>query len=649
MSAYRFVFFSYYGKNSGLTWSKNLLEILNAFFMGLRFDLSVIGIVNVLPAVIFIIVFLTGISFALKYFILFLRHYYLLCIGTIVVLFFIDFNFYAYFKDHLNILIYGVLEDDTSALMKTFGSDYNLFLIFFSLFLTFVSIFIFLKKTLKFKTYDFKFPKFLNKFLISLTISTIIFASARGTFGKLPLGDCATISSNAFLNQTAINCVYTLQMAIDHRNEEKKEINYVHVSGYKNNIRLAFADFLNESLKSIPESVFENSLIRTTPFKQRLEEKRPSVIFILAESLGGDIIKYNSDSFNVLGELKKHFDKDIVFNNFISEEKVTPSALEALFLNIQLRPSAFYVAQSRYVYKKYPFASMLAYKEKGYETVFIYGGNAAWRNSGTFAISCGFDKVISADLAKKNYPKGAWGVYDEYLFNIAFEVLNQNDKPKFIFILTTTNHPPYNIPSDYKKHSLEIPNQLKERILNLEKAKKRFVVYQYCAEMVGRFISKVKNSKFGQNVIIGLSGDHSFNDAYSVRGWFNSHKVPFYLYVPDDFKPQNPNLDILGSHLDVMPTLYNLSLSNAKFISEGINLFSKEASSNSVMYLNYIMDKNLAVCYDIFRRSCAYYAFDENTDLVEVKEERGHKKLIKKFLSMCAISDYLLKNTGENI
>jgi phosphoglycerol transferase MdoB-like AlkP superfamily enzyme len=643
MSVYRLVFFLYYGKSVDLQGLS--FDIFRAFYMGARFDLSALAGINAPIALIFIILLIIGQSAYFKRFFSFLKYYYTLFIGIVLILFCIDFNYYSYFNDHLNILIFGFFEDDTIALIKTFLQNYNLPLISLTIMGIGAGIFFLSKSVFKFKNYDFCFPKIYIRILISVFLPALVFFMIRGTFSWNTLGEYSDISSNSFINKTAINCIFTLQRAIEYKNNELQGIDYIAKTGYKNNIRQAFADFLDKDINEIPETDPQKSLVSKTANKK--ENMNPNVIVILMESFGGDLIKYNSAEFNILGKLKKHFDEDLVFQNFSSESTITIDAIEALFLNTMYRPEAsVHLSQSQYAYKKYPFAATLPYKQNGYETFFIYGDNSGWRSVGIFALSSGFDKILSADLMKKDFPRGPWGVYDEYLFDLVFETLSMDNNKKFIFVLTTTNHPPYSLPKDYKKLPLEIPHNLKNKISDISNAQKSFATYQYANEMAGRFIAKIKNSKYADNTIIAITGDHS-SLRYAANTPYDNMRVPFYLYIPKDLKAENINTAVLGSHLDIMPTLYNLSLSDTEYMSEGIDMLSQKALNNTMMYRDFIMNDKFVVKYDISKEIAKYYILDDENKFVESLETLEHKKLLRRFLSMTAISDYLINNCGN--
>jgi Phosphoglycerol transferase and related proteins, alkaline phosphatase superfamily len=651
MSIFRFIFFLYYGK--GIDFAGFSGDIVKAFYMGVRYDAAVISYLNMPAVLCFVILLLVSKAEYFKKYLVMLKYYYTFFIGTLLVLLCVDFGYYSYFQNHLNILVFGFFEDDTKALISTFYENYNLFLIFAGFILIFALIFFLSKYILKINHTAHKTPKgFIFKIVLSLVLIFLNFITARGSFGIFPLGvDNAEVSSNVFLNKVSINCVYTLQAAIEARNNENKGFDYIDKAGYKNNIRKAFADFLDKNIEEIPENIPEQSLVVKLPFNKNIDEVKPNIIFIVMESLGADLIKYNSDTFNVLGELKRHFDEDYVFYNFLPGHEGTIGSLEAAITNVGRRPYSKYLSQSKYAYEKYKFSGPVPYKQNGYETIFMYGGNSGWRNVGSFMPNLGFDKVIGEGSMNKEYPRNQWGVYDEYLFDYIFQTMESGDKKKFIYVMTTSNHPPYSIPGEYKPFPLNVPPELEKYVTGADLAEKRFAVYQYSNEMLGKFITRIKESDFSDNTIIAVTGDHNFWNVVSYSGerLFDSLSVPFYLYIPEKLKPVEINTEVFGSHMDIMPTLYHLSLSDTEYMAMGKNLLSKEASDNIAFSdVGAVIDKEYVIKYNFKEKNASFYRWDENgrKEIKKSAETAGHKRLIKHYVSLIAVSDYLIKDTG---
>jgi phosphoglycerol transferase MdoB-like AlkP superfamily enzyme len=159
-------------------------------------------------------------------------------------------------------------------------------------------------------------------------------------------------------------------------------------------------------------------------------------------------------------------------------------------------------------------------------------------------------------------------------------------------------------------------------------------------------------SKYAANTIIVVTGDHNFMDClfYPNERLLDALSVPFYLYIPEKIKPANVDASAFGSHLDIMSTLYNISLSNCQYMAMGKNLISNEAKDNIVFMDNgVIMNRNGVIEYNFFSKDFKCYVWnrDKYRELVPSLNIPQDKDMIKHYLSGIAVSEYLIKNTGK--
>jgi magnesium-transporting ATPase (P-type) len=118
----RVFFFFYFG--GAQYFDTHSLDIFRAFILGLRYDLIVTSYL-LAPVVIFLLLIFI---FPLKW--LYWLETLLVKISVLLggVLFLAveicDLSFYSFFQDHINILFYGLFEDDTSAVLESIWKDY---------------------------------------------------------------------------------------------------------------------------------------------------------------------------------------------------------------------------------------------------------------------------------------------------------------------------------------------------------------------------------------------------------------------------------------------------------------------------------------------------------------------------------------------
>jgi phosphoglycerol transferase MdoB-like AlkP superfamily enzyme len=366
------------------------------------------------------------------------------------------------------------------------------------------------------------------------------------------------------------------------------------------------------------------------------------------ESFATHLATYNSPDFDMLGDLKKHIDADHVFWRFISSDIGTIGSLESFLMNTPKRPESKYVTQSKYAFNSYASGMAVPYKNAGYETIFIYGGNVGWRNINAFIPLQGFDQCLGEGSMDPGYGRNEWGVYDEHLFDFTLKKLAENpDKPKFIFVVTTSNHPPYTLPASYKPRPIHMPPEVRKLIAaDTDLVDKRLVAYQYANQKFSEFLSALKSGPFGGKTVVAASGDHSFHlFDYGSDQLLNTLGVPFYLYIPKALEPKKIDVNTPGSHADIVPTLYNLTLSNQPYLAIGRDML---VGADHIGYntTGFIFSDKAAAKYDYKTGLTEYFGWDpaNNRRLIAVPKNAEHERIIAYYKAALAVTDYLVHN-----
>jgi phosphoglycerol transferase MdoB-like AlkP superfamily enzyme len=307
------------------------------------------------------------------------------------------------------------------------------------------------------------------------------------------------------------------------------------------------------------------------------------------ESFGSYWNDKNSKTFNILGSLEDHFKQGVLFNNFLSAENGTIGSIVSVANSQVIRPGARFLSESDYMKTPLQISGHLPYKSAGYDTHFVYGGKLGWRDLGKYLKLQGYDNLWGADEIKEAMPElnhidprdlgNEWGVFDEYLYTFIEEHLRTATKPQFFLVLTTSNHPPFEHPSSYNSLPLEIGEDILNRLtVDDDMAKKRFMGLQYANQKTGEFLTRIKSTVLTDKVVVALTGDHSYWVAKGVGHdeEFRRYAVPFFLTMPERLRPKSFNPENFGSHEDIFPTLYHLTLSNAEYLKLGEDLLSEE-------------------------------------------------------------------------
>ena len=221
--------------------------------------------------------------------------------------------------------------------------------------------------------------------------------------------------------------------------------------------------------------------------------------------------------------------------------------------NVGLR--ANYMPES---YKEaYPTAMPEAFHRLGYRVDFWYGGTTSWDGFDKMAKAQGFDSYYG--YPDFGAPKqSVWGTKDAYLFDAIYTHLT-DEEPTVHVVMTTTNHPPYNLDLAAEGFDLDKEKAEAAKLPDVENSDELAVElghYWYMDKIVTDFVRKTA-VQYPDSLFV-ITGDHAVRMNPSVNPtMFEFQTVPFVLYgqgVSHELIPAGT----AGCHNSIMPTLVEL-------------------------------------------------------------------------------------------
>jgi phosphoglycerol transferase MdoB-like AlkP superfamily enzyme len=534
--------------------------IKSMWLTGIRFDLRITAIL-LLPCLLF------GLVLAVKergwpWLARTARVYIGLVAFLIIMVSIINFYYYQTYHNFIDIFAFGLVDDDSGAVVKSIWQDYPIVSgILAAGVLTAINAALtshFLPNVIR--PLKPSWPVGLSILYLALTLG-LLGVMARGSLQTFPLRrNDSQISTITVLNKLTPNGLMATAWAIG---DHMADVSFKAVSHQEGNQLLRQAGL--------------NSLDGRTPQNPWLAEHKPNVVMALMESMGSNMLAFDQMPDNdLLGALRTPFETDFVFHRFVSEGNGTAPSLAALFFQSPVQNISHSSAQ-HVLLANTPFA---IYKKAGYKVIFITSGSLMWRNLGNYLPFQGVDQVYGQETLESMYPESRqevtdWGVPDDYAFRLAATLLAQAKQPLFISILTVTNHPPYIVPPHYHPNPVTTSPELMAHAEVTDQEQANILrTYQFGTNSLGDFIATIKNSPLGDNTLIAASGDHQMRRLKAVypREQFLDRGVPFYIYVPKiilDHSAWRFDAARIGSHKDIMPTLYAYSLSDTPYQALG--------------------------------------------------------------------------------
>lgn len=425
-------------------------------------------------------------SFFSRFFSFFFLCYAFLLGFVFMIAAIVNFYYFRTYGSKIDIFIFGLKDDDTLAVLSIMWQDYPIVWgILAALLCGIITLFAY-KIPLKYDFFKQKLSITLNKItlfayvIIHICFIILLFIAARGSLGTYPISENNhNISPLPLFNHLCTNPLIAFDWA---RTNYRLDTHFAKPDVQK-------GEALQERLFPLLHTTADSSFLRNNP---------PHIVLNLMESFGTNMLVYDElDKNDLLGSLREHFESDFVFYRFLSGANGTAASLVGLFFNA---PDA-QISLGNAKNIKLPYNPFGIYADSGYEVVYITSGYASWRGVGDYTKIQGAHKVYDAITLMDKYPeskqdKSAYGVPDEYAYKLAFEILDNATKPTFIAILTTSNHPPYQLPHNYTPKPISLPNELLSKITTQSQARFNLAtqLFQYANDAFGEFMSEIKRS-----------------------------------------------------------------------------------------------------------------------------------------------------------
>jgi phosphoglycerol transferase MdoB-like AlkP superfamily enzyme len=498
-------------------------------------------------------------------------------LGTVVfALTVVNFFYYVTYDRSIDVFIFGLAEDDTTAVLATLWQDYPVIraVLALALFAT-AAFWLFRRWQRRLDARPLRPIGGPAAFAATLALLIVTLIAARGSLGTFPLGLAdAQVSEVKMLNMLTPNGLTALHWAFRaHRR----------YSTFPAAPDDQGAELLAGFLKH-PQPPGLAAFQGRTAVNPAAAAHPPNVVLAVMESMGYHLETLDRPGRDLFGALRPHWQSDWRFERFVSEGDGTIDTLSRLFV----RSPESGIGQSTAQATDFASNMIKPYLAHGYKVVFATSGNGSWRNLNQFLPRLGVSEFMEENGLKDLYPeapKGTWGVPDEYLFRYIEARLARADKegqPVLIISMSTTHHPPYRTPAGYPKLDADLSQAERARLVHLAEGhdlNEMLSTLRYANDQLGRFIGWVKAQPLGENTIVAATGDHNIRGiGYpDPRELALGHAVPFYLYVPQAYRGASHfDPDRVGSHKDIWPTLYTLSLSDTPYYRTGCDMLARQ-------------------------------------------------------------------------
>ncbi|MFT7251612.1 MAG: phosphoglycerol transferase MdoB-like AlkP superfamily enzyme [Flavobacterium sp.] len=378
----------------------------------------------------------------------------------------------------------------------------------------------------KSKGYLENLPTFIDKIKIVATYTLLLVVSLK----MIPVLANQEDSPNVFTNELQANGIYKFYGAF-----MQSELDFFKFYETMPNNE-AYALLRNQ----IP-TIGNETTLRTITSDST--ETKMNVVLITIESLSAEYMKMYGNEQNITPFLDSLALQSLNFSNLYATGNRTVRGLEAMTLSIPPTPGESVVKRED---NKNKFSTASIFKSKGYQTKYLYGGDAFFDNMQDFFKGNGYDIVDKTSFKPEEISfANIWGVCDGDMAKKAIQTMNEEaktGKPFFNHWMTVSNHRPFT----YPEGKIDIPGTIKSRDGGVK----------YTDYALRQFFNNAAKQPWFKNTVFVIVADHCASSSGKTELPMDKYRIPAMIYAPGFIKPNNNNK--LMSQIDLMPTLFGL-------------------------------------------------------------------------------------------
>lgn len=609
----------FYVYNYSLFSDTSFFEIIRLFFIGIRFDISVIVYFNLI--IILAHTLPLRRLFYNKYFQKLISIIYI-TVNTILISINLGDAIFFHFtqkRSTIDVLKFIFISDDVLKLIPKFALDYWFVpLLIISVILVLNLPYRRFKKLEKLK-YQLTFKNFIYKFLLMSLILGISIIGARGGLQLRPLSIMhATKYDDAKLVPLILNTPFTLMTTYGHN--EVKDLKY----------------FDNDKITEYYKLKKQRESDKTF--------KKKNIVIILLESFSKEYVGSLNNYEGYTPFLDSLIGESLVFTNAFSSGYRSMDAIPSTVTSIPCLIDDPIIT-SVYGNNKYTSLADLL-KEKSYETAFFHGGTNGTLGLDGFVTFLGFDNYYGRTEYDNDFDyDGYWGIYDEPFLQFMISKIDEMHQPFFTMEFTLSSHYPYSLPKKYDSTFVEGPLRIHR-------------VVRYTDNALRNFFNEAAKKDWYRNTIFVISADHPAQSVIPTesknieektnlpnidllkyyKNTSGRYAIPILFYIPGDTSLTGVYSNTFHQS-DIMPTILDILNYDNNYLAFGNSAFDTTSVHAAFHYVNglfQITKGNYCLLFNGEKSTALYKKSDleHKYNLLKKKPEIAHEleNIIKAYI-----------------
>lgn len=533
----------------------HFFELIRLMFIGLRFDISAVFMVNAFYVI------LLAIPAALKYRLIYQKisdWIYIVLNSLMIGLNLADVIYFRYISKRTTselFQFFGNSNENIGGLMWQFLIDFwymwLIWLVFVWLLYRFTRFFV-VKSPAPVQKASWYFWQ--SSFLLASLLTLVV--GIRGGFQLKPIG---LVNAGKYTETQNIPLVINTPFSIIKTisRQPLKEINYFDPGE------------LRSRYNPVQSSSPPNRFLAATPGKK-------NIVIIILESFGSELIQfYNPERpKSITPFLDSLFSQSLAFDGWANGRR-SIEALPSIMAGIPSLMSIDYPSSPYAGNKLEGLGTLLG--DEDYETAFFHGGNNGTMNFDAFAKAAGFKHYYGRNEYNNDSDfDGRWGIFDGPFLQYIATTLNQMKQPFASAIFTLSSHHPYTLPAGFENRYPQANDAFERSVA-------------YTDDCLKDFFRTASQKPWYHNTIFVIMADHTHPDVQTAyyKSPLGIYAIPLVFFMPDQ-QIEPKRVHECAQQTDVMPSLLAITANPNTFLAFGRNLFDSITTGLHFSYLNQV-------------------------------------------------------------
>lgn len=385
------------------------------------------------------------------------------------------------------------------------------------------------------------------------------------------------------------------------------------------------AESANDSLRLNTDSLdssAEYDLSKLIP-----KNKKYNIVIYLFESTAFSYYGLVSGGRSMTPEMEK-----LAGGGFLAANHMTnyPLSANALF---SIMSSAYPAIGKDMVFEKNPGIQVDSItellKDNGYRTCYVHTGDLSYAGQGKFLSHRKIDRFITyKDLSKDpryNKKNVGWAIDERAMIDPAVQFMKDGAEPFVVIISPMNPHHPYAVPDDSFKVASHVQGGTKR-----DEMWENYLNSLYFADYaMGQLVKKLEDEGLMKDTLFFMLTDHGEafyqhpqNYNHPLFVYEENIHVPFIIYNREIF-PRGYHFSGITRHIDILPTITDITGIKDGTIREGDSIFSKRKEKLAFVHTSW-KDELVAVRDTGWKY--IYRVKDGFEELYDLRSDPGEKE-----------------------